>query len=854
MPSSLPYRSAITPVGALFLLGSAVACHRQSPGLPAASVVLSPASPTAADAITAVVGASGNSGDTLTTGYAWTVNGAAYATASDAATVGPFPKASVVQVDVTVTDKTSTGTATASVTIADSAPTAPVASIVATADPQNPGSDTLRCEAATPSTDVDGDALTYTVSWTMDGEPYTGATDLLAGDTIFAADTARGATWVCSLTASDGELTSAPGTASVQYDDPAPNEYGFEKIVDLPAPADIAVLPDDTILVTSLIGDLYHVDVKSKVILSSTNLGNPDDLIGLALDPRYGDGTHDNLFVWTNQTCAIQRWHVDSLDPLTVSGEVDVLTVPCPVGTPGHCGGDIKFHGDVAGNPILYLVTGPVGDIDDSDPNTPAGKLWAMTVSDAGVASPAFSSPWGNGYFVAMGLRNPWRILNCGDGLCIPDPGVDTTEELNYFDPAVGNTGANYGFPACEGPCVPENPDYIQPIFSFNDDGDQSYLDADLDGGDHSGFVCTPSAGLRMDGLPFAGRLDGYVLVSDFYAGWIQGVPLNDAGVPQGAPVPLAHLPWLMSMEELSDGTVVAAELGGSLQKMIVRADRAQVGAAGEKLSATSWVDGGVGYTPLYPLWSNGAGKNRFIQLPAGQSIDTTDPENWVFPVGTKLWKDFDMNGTPAETRVLEKTADGWVPGVYVWDGDDATLSNGFRSEVTLSDGTHYIVPSTETCKDCHQGTRGGDWALGVNPLQLGDTGLADFASVLSQPVGSAPTITGDATTVFARGYLNANCALCHNPAGITASTTTLHLDFRYDTPLDQMGLNDIAHYYNANPNLSNGLPYVDTTDPSASILTQVMAQGDMPPVLLQTPDTTSIHRLDDWISGLSGY
>jgi hypothetical protein len=46
-------------------------------------------------------------------------------------------------------------------------------------------------------------------------------------------------------------------------------------------------------------------------------------------------------------------------------------------------------------------------------------------------------------------------------------------------------------------------------------------------------------------------------------------------------------------------------------------------------------------YTPQYPLWSDGATKRRWIRLPPGAAIDASDPDAWVFPVGTKLWKEF---------------------------------------------------------------------------------------------------------------------------------------------------------------------------------------------------------------------
>src|SRR5262245_16307764 len=43
-------------------------------------------------------------------------------------------------------------------------------------------------------------------------------------------------------------------------------------------------------------------------------------------------------------------------------------------------------------------------------------------------------------------------------------------------------------------------------------------------------------------------------------------------------------------------------------------------------------------YSPQYPLWSDGAHKERWVFLPAGAPIDIANVDSWVFPVGTKFW------------------------------------------------------------------------------------------------------------------------------------------------------------------------------------------------------------------------
>src|SRR5690349_7183417 len=56
-----------------------------------------------------------------------------------------------------------------------------------------------------------------------------------------------------------------------------------------------------------------------------------------------------------------------------------------------------------------------------------------------------------------------------------------------------------------------------------------------------------------------------------------------------------------------------------------------------KKKTASSAVE----FTPAAPLWSDGAEKHRSIALPPGTQIDSSDADQWKFPVATKLWKEF---------------------------------------------------------------------------------------------------------------------------------------------------------------------------------------------------------------------
>lgn len=200
-------------------------------------------------------------------------------------------------------------------------------------------------------------------------------------------------------------------------------------------------------------------------------------------------------------------------------------------------------------------------------------------------------------------------------------------------------------------------------------------------------------------------------------------------------------------------------------------------------------------YSPQYPLWSDGAGKSRWVHLPKGSTIDITNPEAWEFPVGTKFWKEFAFNGRKVETRFLWKASrQGWVFATYAWNEDETDArrapEDGIANAYAFAPGASHSLPSVGDCRACHDGAR--TEILGFNTLQLSDdrdpraphaeplqpgmiTLRTLLAEGLAQPyreelVVNPPRIPGDAVTRAALGYLSANCGHCHNREGSLAS------------------------------------------------------------------------------------
>ncbi len=174
-------------------------------------------------------------------------------------------------------------------------------------------------------------------------------------------------------------------------------------------------------------------------------------------------------------------------------------------------------------------------------------------------------------------------------------------------------------------------------------------------------------------------------------------------------------------------------------------------------------------FTPRWPLWSDGATKQRWVYLPPGTQIDSSDMDYWVYPVGTKVWKEFAVGGSVVETRLLHKVApDVWQMVAYMWrvDGSDA---DAVPDGVSGANGTGHDIPDRNTCKGCHDNMV--DKLLGFTALQLSNdasplnlTSLASEGRLTHAPEASFG-LPGSNKAQAALGVLHANCGHCHNPA-----------------------------------------------------------------------------------------
>lgn len=195
------------------------------------------------------------------------------------------------------------------------------------------------------------------------------------------------------------------------------------------------------------------------------------------------------------------------------------------------------------------------------------------------------------------------------------------------------------------------------------------------------------------------------------------------------------------------------------------------------------------------PLWTDGADKRRFVYVPAGQKARAGGDGLLDLPVGSALVKTFSFGERLIETRVLLRRADGWAALPYRWNEaqTDAELAlGGARFALTRPDGQaiSYAIPNKNQCKDCHKLDHAvapiGPKARNLSARWLADfqrAGHLDAMPAVARRVPLWEERAKVAAADAARGWLDSNCAHCHNPRG-AASNSGLDLSWEQTDPL----------------------------------------------------------------------
>jgi uncharacterized repeat protein (TIGR03806 family) len=626
-------------------------------------------------------------------------------------------------------------------------------------------------------------------------------------------------------------------------------------------------------------------DISGRVFMSGES-----GLLGMAFHPNWPTDPR----VYLSYTAQIGAQEVSRISEfrstnggttLDTSTEVILLTVNQP--DTNHKGGDIAFGPD--GH--LYIAFGDGGSADDfgsgHDPNIGNGQqrqtlLGKMLRIAIGAQGAPYTIPADNPYaggaravngscgancpeIWAFGFRNPWRwsFDRVTGDLWVADVGQNQWEEI---DKVV--KGGNYGWRCREGAHA----------FNANCGNFGPYLDPVAEYSHSSGAAVTGGYVYRGSAIP---ALIGRYVFTDYSSGNLWAIPANQAPtltvstatrVAAATGVPVAF-------GEGADGELYLVDVnGGPIQKIVpgtgggggrtiptMLSDTGCVSASNHQLPAS----GLIPFAPNAPFFSDGAIKQRWMALPNGTQINIETDNDFTFPTGTVLMKNFTLGTTLVETRLFMRHNDGnWAGYTYEWNaqGTDATRVVGGKS-VTIN-GQTWEFPSEAQCLQCHTvaagralgpevGSFNGDIlypATGRTSNQLTTHNAIDTLNPAAPPAASAPLIpdplgTMGTQTERARAYLHANCAYCHRPNG----PTPVDLDFRYTTTLANMQACDIT------PNNDLGIANARRIAPGSAARSTVVARVNrigadaMPPLARHTIDTAGVQLLTDWINGLTG-
>jgi hypothetical protein len=292
-------------------------------------------------------------------------------------------------------------------------------------------------------------------------------------------------------------------------------------------------------------------------------------------------------------------------------------------------------------------------------------------------------------------------------------------------------------------------------------------------------------------------------------------------------------------------------------------------------------------FQPEYELWSDGAAKRRWAYVPKCERIGTEGMNHWLFPVGTRFWKEFTIPGTGqgagtrVETRLLHKFAGdndaGWLYATYQWPQNVANPTPAQAVLVTTgvvnANGTQHDIPAASACPQCHAQNL-VEKVLGFGAIQLSH----DLAGVTIRALADAGWLThpraaggalarngfdppGTEQEQRALGYLHANCGNCHHMGTIFTGTTPARMRLMVgfiDTVEQTDTYTTLVNVPTVRP-FFNGCDRIEPGYASHSEIIMRMNRRDTPPPGQQMPPlaTEQIHmaavsQLSSWINAMS--
>lgn len=623
-------------------------------------------------------------------------------------------------------------------------------------------------------------------------------------------------------------------------------------------------------------------------------------LLGMAFDPNF-PAVPEVYVVYVNAAnyTTLSRIVLDDTDAPVSPVEQVILQLQKDTYT-GHYGGDIAFGPDG----MLYMSIGdyPGYTLWAQDTKNLYGSMIRIDVRGVPWPSPGYSIPDGNAFpainpkcgptsvnsadcpeIFAWGFRNPWRwsFDSVTGDIWLSDVGDNSWEEVNRIQ-----VGGNYGWPCFEGrypgglsaSCGGNTGSMIPPVADFSHAEGRAavgglvyrgsampdlygrYIFGDLGAGSIWELIPNGTGGYTKHEIArtptttpsYAADAFGEIYFVTYYSpSWNPGgyiPPRIGKLVPAGD-------------GELSTGPDVADNL----------ADTGCFDPADPRIPA----EGLIPYDVNAKLWSDGALKARFMALPDGTTIDINEADDWNFPVGSVLVKNFFLQNKIIETRLLMNRFDTalgagkWYGYTYEWDEAETAATRVVGGKTKDIGGQTWTYPSEAQCSACHTDVAGA--TLGPETAQLNGSfhypsidwslnqlaalnGIGMFSSPLTTPPELLPQLvdTKDTTQSLndrARSYFHSNCSQCHQPG----SGVPTDFDLRYTASLGDMNICDVPPS-KGDLGLGPDARLIAPGDSANSVILNRMGRRDaaqMPPIGSHYVDSDGLQMMTDWVNSL---
>jgi len=264
--------------------------------------------------------------------------------------------------------------------------------------------------------------------------------------------------------------TSAWVTRTVRFGGSRATPSGFTRnenfVTGLSNATAFTQLPDGRLLIALQTGTLLVRQSDGSAIGTMLTLSvdaqGERGLLGVTPHPGFASNGFIYVYYTTIAGGTHNRISRFTVSGNTASGEVQIANLPALSGATNHNGGALHFGTDGK----LYVAVGDNADgAKAPDLNDPFGKMLRFNDDGTIPGDNPFCTTQGNIACAiwARGLRNPFTFaVRASDGrIHINDVGQSTWEEIN-----LGVAGANYGWPATEGPTAASG--VTAPLFAYD--------------------------------------------------------------------------------------------------------------------------------------------------------------------------------------------------------------------------------------------------------------------------------------------------------------------------------------------------------------------------------------------------